>query len=169
MGFSAFDHYRAVVLSAQGLAASVAPEEQSGDYEAGLAVIRDDAGRVERWRVRTARVTPTKAGAFVAVWRRAADGGTEPFPADEDLSAGTGHAARATGLLVFVEDGGRRGVFRFTAEHLRELGITSSAQRAGKRGFRVYPSWCAELNRQAQRTQAAQARAFQILSPDDTR
>lgn len=64
------------------------------------------------------------------------------------------------GLLVFVEQLGRRGVFRFTAPHLTQLGITSGV-RPGKRGFRVYPSWCTRLNATATAAQLAQASAFQ--------
>jgi hypothetical protein len=63
-------------------------------------------------------------------------------------------------LFVFVDQQDRRGVFRFTGAHLAELGITSG-KRPGKRGFRVYPSWCTGLNDQAAATQRAQTRAFQ--------
>ena len=73
-----------------------------------------------------------------------------------------GDDAVAAGLLVFVEQQGRRGVFRFTGAHLAELGITSGG-RKGKRGFRVYASWCAGLNSTATATstQRAQASAFE--------
>ena len=141
MTFSAFTAYAAVV----GISADVVPEAQNSDYESGLV---DIAGR--RWHIRTARVTPTKPGAFVAFWTRAEDGSTRPFKS-ADVGAG---------LLVFVVDGGRRGVFRFTSDHLAELGVTSGP-RAGKRGFRVYPRWCDALNRQAAAAQRAQARAFE--------
>jgi hypothetical protein len=141
MQFSAFDAYAAEF----GVVASIAPETQNSDYESGIARFGDEA-----WHIRTARNTPTKPGAFVAFWRRDADGDTAPFGDDDS----------AAGLLVFVEQQDRRGVFRFTAPHLAELGITSG-RRAGKRGFRVYPSWCAALNQQAGRTQRAQASAFQ--------
>ncbi len=129
--------------------ATVSPEEQNGDYESGRA-----SDESSTWRIRTARVTPTKPGAFVAVWRRAADGRTEPFDANDACD----------GLLVFVEDGPRFGVFAFTREHLAELGITRSPTRAGKRGFRLYPPWCRHLNAQATRTQRAQLPAFTELS-----
>ena len=129
---------------------AVTAEEQNSDYESGLARIGE-----ELWRIRTARVTPTKPGAFVALWRRNAIGETEPFPASETAVAGA---------LIFVSehhDGtGRTGVFRFTRDHLSALGVLSSPARPGKRGFRVYPPWAQELNRQAARTQAAQAAAF---------
>lgn len=141
MQFSAFESYTANI----GVAVAVTPEMESSDYESGVAQIGGDA-----WHIRTARNTPTKPGAFVAFWRRSADGTTAPFGDDDP----------AAGLLVFAEQQGRRGVFRFTGAHLAELGITSG-RRPGKRGFRVYPSWCEGLNAQATATQRAQASAFQ--------
>lgn len=125
------------------------PEEQNGDYECGIVTLG-----AETWRLRTARVTPKKAGAFVALWRRDEAGATCPFDADEPV----------TGVLVFVQEGERFGVFRFTAAHLERLGITRSVARAGKRGFRVYPSWCEGLAGQAARTQREQSAAFTELS-----
>ncbi|QRY61852.1 MepB family protein [Gordonia sp. PDNC005] len=124
---------------------TLTPDETNLDYAGRIARIG-----AEVWRVRTARITPTKPGAFVSVWRRAADGGTEPFPADEAVA----------GLIVFVDDGEHHGVFRFTADHLVRLGVTSGARSSGKRGFRVYPPWVGDLNPQASRTQRAQAHAF---------
>ena len=150
MLFSAFAWYAEHVLRTPGGEGSVEPEEQNSDYESGVATIDG-----HRWRVRTARVTQAKPGAFVAVWRRSEVGGTEPFPADDDVA----------GLLVFVAAGEPRGVFRFTPEHLAALGITHSHAHPGKRGFRVYPPWCTNLNAQATRTQTAQARAFVTLTP----
>lgn len=123
-------------------------EEESSGYESGTVSLGG-----ELWRIRTARVTPTKPGAFVAVWERGPDGTTRPFAAED----------RATGLLVFVTEGSQFGVFRFSRALLAELGITSSARARGKRGFRVYPSWSTGLNGQAARTQRAQAPAFEAL------
>lgn len=151
MSFSAFDWYVEHVLGLRTGLASVESEEQNSDYESGVAMVSG-----QRWRLRTARVTPTKPGAFVAVWRRSEQGDTEPFPADEAIA----------GLAVFVVEGDQhRGVFWFTAEHLRELGVTGSKRHPGKRGFRVYPAWCTGLNRQATKTQTAQASAFVQLWP----
>jgi hypothetical protein len=127
-----------------GLQAAVTPEAQNSDYEAGIARVGG-----EDWHIRTARTTPAKVGAFVAFWRRDAAGVTTPFR-DDDCGAG---------LLVFVEQHGRRGAFRFTGGHLRDLGITSGV-KAGKRGFRVYPSWCVGLGSLAAVTQRAQVPAF---------
>lgn len=141
MQFNAFAAYSAEM----GMAAAVVPEAQNSDYESGIVHIGDTT-----WHIRTARNTPAKAGAFVAFWRRDADGNTTPFSDDDP----------AAGLMVFVEQQDRRGVFRFTRTHLAELGVTSGKQ-PGKRGFRVYPVWCSGLSARAAATQRAQAHAFQ--------
>ncbi|ANE03645.1 MepB family protein [Corynebacterium crudilactis] len=141
MSFNAFEEYAAHI----GMMAEVMSETQNSDYESGIAKFGN-----EMWHIRTSRNTPTKPGAFVAFWTREQSGDTGPFNS-ENVHAG---------LFVFVEQLGKRGVFRFTAKHLDQLGIISG-QRSGKRGFRVYPSWCVQLNPQAQATQKAQAPAFQ--------
>ncbi|WP_431031193.1 MepB family protein [Plantibacter sp. RU18] len=141
MQFNAFAVYSAGV----GVTAEVIPETQNSDYESGIVQIGEEA-----WHIRTARNTPTKPGALVAFWQRDAKGNTAPFSDDDP----------AAGLLVFMEQHDRRGVFRFTSAHLTALGITSG-RRPGKRGFRVYPSWCGGLNAQATTTQRAQTSAFQ--------
>lgn len=146
MQFSAFEEYR----FRSGLRSSeIVSEVQGSDYEAGLAKLGSGS-----WRIRTARVTPAKPGAFVAVWRRSSAGNTEPFSSTDECD----------GLMVFVKDGSRFGVFAFTHEHLVDLGVVRSSRAPGKRGFRVYPSWCTNLNAQATRTQRAQADAFTDLS-----
>lgn len=78
MNFPAFEAYAAEM----GFALAIAPEEQSSDYESGTVQIDRDS-----WHIRTARNTPTKPGAFVAFWRRGADGVTTPF-SEDDPAAG---------------------------------------------------------------------------------
>lgn len=148
MAFTCFERYVALAGDQIPGHAGPWPEEQNGEYESGL--VRIDS---QLWRTRTARVTPTKPGAFVAVWQRDELGDTQPFESSGEVA----------GLLVFVQDGELFGVFRFTSAHLESLGVTSSAAHPGKRGFRLYPSWCTGLNPQAKRTQAAQAAAFVLL------
>ncbi|MBC9953810.1 MepB family protein [Leucobacter sp. cx-42] len=142
MGFLSFERYLALTGAAAG---SVVPEEQNTDYESGRVEIDG-----QWWRIRTANVTPTKPGAFVAVWRRNTAGETEPFDATDECA----------GLLVFVTDGERIGWFTFDRALLTQLRISSTDGRTGKRGFRVYPAWSTGLNAQAERTQRAQAPAF---------
>jgi hypothetical protein len=140
MQFQMFEDY----ARQHGLNMDVVPESQTSDYESGVVTMEGAS-----WHIRTARNTPTKPGAFVAFWRRDKSGETAPFNADEV----------AAGLMVFVASNQQRGVFRFTAEHLEELGVTRG-KHAGKRGFRVYPAWSTDLNPQAAATQRAQMAAF---------
>ena len=146
MMFPAYDRY---CRESRLAPLPVIAEEQGSDYESGL--VRSGAGL---WRIRTARITPGKPGAFVAVWRRGPDGVTKPF----------GEADTCDILMVFVQEDSRFGVFTFTRDQLVSLGVLQSARTPGKRGFRVYPSWCTDLNERAARTQRAQAPAFTALS-----
>lgn len=149
MTFSALRRYLTLTGAETLIEEGPWAEEQQSDYEAGMIRINGAL-----WRLRTARVTPTKPGAFVAVWRRDATGTTRPFPADDP----------AHGLMAFVEERDRFGVFQFPAPELLRLGVTSSALQPGKRGFRLYPEWCTGLNPQALRTQKAQSTAFTALA-----
>lgn len=148
MPFTALEKFFDLVGDEYGEPGMPQPEEQRGEYESATVIIDS-----VMWRVRTARITPKKPGAFVAVWRRDEAGETRPFDADDGIA----------GLFVFVQEDDRFGVFRFTAEQLEHLGVTGSFTQAGKRGFRVYPSWCTNLNLQAARTQVAQSSAFTRL------
>lgn len=127
----------------------VTPEEQQSDYEAGVAELDG-----QLWRIRTARITPTKSGGFVAIWRRDETGTTTPFEPEAELQ----------GLMVFISEDNRFGVFRFTMQHLERLGVLASASAPGKRGFRVYPSWTSGLKGQAKKSQDAQLTAFSALT-----
>lgn len=141
MTFHSFMHYAAAI----GISGIAISEEQHSDYQSGVV---DLSG--EQWHIRTARNTATKPGAFVAFWRRDDAGETIPFDVDRV----------GAGLMVFIEQGNQRGVFRFTTDHLDRLGVLTG-KTSGKRGFRVYPEWCKELNSRALATQQRQISAFQ--------
>lgn len=157
MSFNNLDRYLALIAPEIGDDYAVTAEEQNGDYESGIVTFAGGATFAgattfagSTWRIRSARITPTKPGAFVAMWTRGSAGTTRPFELAEALS----------GTLVFLEDGEHFGVFRFASTTLQQLGYVSSGGNQGKRGFRVYPSWCEGLNSQAQRTRIAQAPSF---------
>lgn len=105
-------------------------------------------------RIRVGKVTPTKVGLFVSVWRRAADGSTEPFPVESDVDA----------LVVVAREGDRYGAFVFPVEVLATRGVVSAGGVGGKRGFRVYPPWSATGNPQARRSQSWQCDWFLDMS-----
>ena len=99
---------------------------------------------------RAAKNTPEKAGLFVTLWQRSADGPIRPFDADDDAEL----------FLIRARTGGPRGHFVFRKEVLIERGIVSQSGIGGKRGFRVYLPWCSGLNAQARRTQLWQSACF---------
>lgn len=122
---------------------AVVAEADNGDY--GAARTRIGSQTV---RLRVGKLTPTKVGLFVAVWRRSPAGSTEPFPDDVDL------------LVIIAREGRHAGAFVFPRSALVRHGITSVAGTGGKRGFRVYPPWSATDNAQAIRTQKWQGAYF---------
>ena len=148
MSFSGFEQFIGLVADRYGVPDTPHSEEQHSDYEAGTVALGS-----ETLHIRTARVTPTKPGAFVAFWTRNDQGETCAFDTSEVCA----------GLLVFVQEEDNFGVFMFTREQLEQQGITHSAKHPGKRGFRVYPSWSGNLNAQAKKTQAIQAASFELL------
>ncbi len=121
------------------------PEADNQEYGAAVASLGQ-----ERIRFRVGKLTPTKVGLFVAVWRRAQDGSTEPFPAEDGTHL----------LVITVREGTRAGHFAFPTSVLAKHGIVSVNGVGGKRGFRVYPPWSAVSNRQATRTQQWQCAYF---------
>lgn len=128
-----------------GLPSIPVPESDNLEYGAAVANLRQ---KLIRFRV--GKLTPTKVGLFVAVWRRAEDGSTEPFPAEDGADL----------LVITVREGTRAGYFAFPKSALVKQGIVSVNGAGGKRGFRVYPPWSEVSNRQAVRTQQWQCEYF---------
>ncbi|MFE4196241.1 MepB family protein [Paenarthrobacter sp. NPDC056912] len=129
------------------------PEADNLEYGAAIANLRQ--GTV---RFRVGKLTPTKAGLFVAAWRRASGGSTEPFPAED--STGT--------LVVTVREGANAGYFAFPKSALVKHGIVSVDGEGGKRGFRIYPPWSVTTNRQATLTQQWQCEYFHQRTGEDS-
>jgi hypothetical protein len=123
----------------------VVSESDNAEYGAAVSAV----GR-STIRFRVGKLTPTKVGLFVSVWRRAAGGSTEPFPAEDDVDA----------LVVIVREGERLGAFVFPNEVLASRGVVSVDGAGGKRGFRVYPQWSITSNPQAARSQKWQCDRF---------
>ncbi|MEV6434322.1 MepB family protein [Streptomyces anulatus] len=121
------------------------PEPESADYAAHGFTLD---GRVVAFRV--ARTTPTKAGQFVTVWQRSAEGPIRPFDAEDGVDL----------FVISARDDGRLGQFVFPCDVLRERGIVSRNGVGGKRGFRIYPPGAVTTSRQARGTQAWQVEYF---------
>lgn len=123
-----------------------APLGEVSNVEYGAAMAGVGSATV---RFRVGKLTPTKAGLFVALWRRAAAGSAEPFPVEE-----------VDALVIAVREGVRFGAFVFSKAVLVERGIVSVDGVGGKRGFRIYPPWSAVTSRQAERSQSWQCDSF---------
>jgi hypothetical protein len=127
-------------------------EKESQDYEA----CRYDLGEY-KVVCRTAKITPTKIGQFVAIWKRNSMGKTAPLETSDDVDL----------LVIHCKLGSREGQFIFPKPLLVEQGIITSAKKTGKMGLRVYPSWDTPTAKQAINTQMWQLEYF--VETDETR
>ena len=103
---------------------------------------------------RIAKITPTKTGQFVTLWKRNATGITIPFDLADDYHF----------YMVAVTKDFNFGVFVFPKKLLYEHRILSGNKSKGKRGFRVYPTWYLPTSKQAVNTQQWQSPYFLDLS-----
>lgn len=99
---------------------------------------------------RTAKITPTKIGQFVTIWKRNEQGQTEPFHIKDNFDF----------IIISTKNGDLFGQFIFPKLILLEKGIISSDTTQGKRGIRVYPTWDVTINKQSQKTQQWQTKYF---------
>lgn len=131
---------------------ALVPEAENADYGACVSRV---GHRAVRYRV--GKSTPTKVGLFVSVWRRAEDGSTAPFAAEDRVDL----------LVITVREESHFGQFVIPRSALVEHGIVSVAGHGGKRGFRLYPPWSMTANKQAQKTQKWQSAYFLDLENAD--
>lgn len=120
-------------------------EKESTEYSASTF-------QLNHWNIkfRTAKVTPTKTGLFVTLWKRNEIGITSPHDVSDQIHY----------FIISVRKSGKFGHFVFPKAVLLERGLLSTETKDGKRGFRVYPPWDENLNKQAQKTQKWQLNFF---------
>ncbi|MCE3229714.1 MAG: hypothetical protein K0S32_4265 [Bacteroidetes bacterium] len=99
---------------------------------------------------RLSKITPTKNGQFVTIWKRNKQGITEPFSTLDELDF----------IIITVKNNDQLGQFIFPKSILADKGIISHYAKEGKRGIRVYPPWDIVLSKQAEKTQAWQLNYF---------
>jgi hypothetical protein len=104
----------------------------------------------QKVKFRMAKITPTKTGQFVTIWKRNENGITEPHNIDDEFEF----------YLIVTRQAERFGVFIFDKTVLSENRILTSKKGEGKRGIRVYPYWSLTENKQAQKTQNWQTKYF---------
>ena len=128
---------------------NIKPETESQEY-AALTF------QVDNYKIlfRKAKITPTKTGQFVTLWKRNEKGITEPFNLTDEFDF----------YLIATKTPTNFGVFIFPKKVLQHHTILSDPARDGKRGIRVYPNWDETTSKQAQRTQVWQTEYFIDLS-----
>ncbi len=99
---------------------------------------------------RIAKITPTKIGQFVTLWKRINNGPIMPFDACDAIDL----------WVVNVKTKHHFGQFAFPKKILIEKGILSKNNIGGKRAMRVYPPWDITDNSQAKRSQQWQLLYF---------
>lgn len=120
-------------------------EAESSDYGAYTFELN---GLTVKYRV--AKITPTKVGQFVTLWKRHGKGPIQPFDNSDQIDL----------FIISTRSGNHFGQFIFPKSVLLERGIVSDSNKEGKRAFRVYPPWDMTTNRQAQKTQQWQLEYF---------
>ena len=120
-------------------------EKESADYEACQFDLNN-----KKVLFRSAKITPTKAGLFVTVWKRSTDGPITPFDHSDAIDL----------FVINIRKEDCFGQFIFPIAVLAQKGIVTVGTKEGKRAFRVYPPWDKDLNKQAQKTQQWQLDYF---------
>lgn len=99
---------------------------------------------------RSAKITPTKTGQFVTLWKRIGNGPIMPFDASDAIDF----------VVVSVRTENHYGQFVFPKSALIKHSVFTTACKDGKRAIRVYPSWDKTENTQAKKTQKWQLDYF---------
>lgn len=130
-------------------ATSPVAELESSDYQACDFKL----GKISV-KFRTAKITPTKVGQFVTLWKRIGNGPIEPFDVADPVDL----------FIISVRDKTNCGQFIFSKTVLHKNGVLSQNKKGGKRAIRVYPPWVTTTSNQAKKTQAWQVPYFVAMS-----
>lgn len=101
-------------------------------------------------KFRTGKITPTKVGQFVTLWKRIGSSVILPHDLADPFDF----------FVISVREGENLGQFVFSKNVLYEKGIVSKEQKGGKRAMRIYPRWDIAENRQAKASQKWQLDTF---------
>ncbi|WP_277577747.1 MepB family protein [Bdellovibrio svalbardensis] len=101
-------------------------------------------------KFRVAKITPTKVGQFVTLWKRYGSGPIQPHDSSDPVDI----------FVISTRNGSRFGQFVFPKSALIEHGILSTPSKEGKRALRVYPPWDQVTSKQAKKTQQWQLDFF---------
>lgn len=107
---------------------------------------------------RVSKITPTKIGQFVTIWKRNKNGRTEPYDTLDDLDF----------IIITSKSDNNFGQFIFPKSVLADNRIITRNGKGGKRGIRVYPPWDIASNKQAIKTQSWQTKYFLTIQNNDS-
>ena len=129
-----------------GLISSLcAAEKESQEY--GACSFEINGCRIQ---FRVAKITPTKIGQFVTLWKRIGAGPILPYDLKDPVDL----------FIVSVRTSEHFGQFVFPKYVLHEKGVISKEGKGGKRAIRVYPPWDITDSNQAKNTQKWQLLYF---------
>ncbi|MES2566807.1 MAG: MepB family protein [Bacteroidota bacterium] len=131
------------------------PKLNSESAEYGACSFELD-GKIIQHRV--SKITPTKCGQFLTIWKRSKDGITEPFDILDDVDF----------IIITSKCGDNFGQFLFPKSVLANQRIITKNGKEGKRGIRVYPPWDIATNKQAEKTQSWQTKYFLTIKNDNS-
>jgi hypothetical protein len=126
-------------------------EAESSEY--GAYTFEIDALSVA---FRVAKITPTKIGQFVTLWKRIGKGSIQPFDFTDSIDL----------FIISTRKDNRFGQFIFPKSVLCDQGIVSTNTKEGKRAIRVYPPWDVTSSKLAQKTQKWQLDYFLEISSE---
>tara|TARA_Y100000588_G_C14027966_1_gene827318 strand:+ start:434 stop:1000 length:567 start_codon:yes stop_codon:yes gene_type:complete len=101
-------------------------------------------------RFRVAKITPSKTGQFVTLWKRLNKGPIQPFDSNDAIDF----------FIINARKDDHSGQFIFPKSVLCQHDVLSINGHGGKRAIRVYPPWDITASKQAQNTQKWQQRYF---------
>lgn len=121
------------------------PEIESSEYQACSFKINN-----KTVQYRHAKITPTKNGQFVTLWKRIGKRPIQPYDSSDNIDL----------FVVTVKTKNHFGQFIFPKSALIKQGVFSMNCKGGKRAIRVYPPWDKAESRQAEKTQKWQLEYF---------
>ena len=129
---------------------SIVNQSESKDYSACIFRLNN-----KTVLFRTAKITPTKIGQFVTLWKRVGNSPIMPYDASDPFD-----------LVIFsVRHGKHVGHFVFPKDVLVQKGFVSHNGKGGKRAMRVYSPWDMPDNQQGKKSQAWQILYFVEVVP----
>ena len=144
--YSDFFKAQTLAYTPSGLQAKLI-EHEAESKEYGACVVEVNNIRA---KFRTGKITPTKIGQFVTLWKRIGKGPIEPHDLTDPVDL----------FIISVRNNEHFGQFVFPKTVLYEKGVVSKNGLGGKRAMRVYPPWDTTDNDQAKKSQRWQLLYF---------